>query len=90
MKRKAGRKYLTTREEYNSAKKYDREQFDQFCANIYTEGFRNGAKSVPGVEVEDVMNAIRSVKGIGTKRLEEIRTAVEELFKKEKRGESKE
>ena len=82
MKRKQGRQYMTTRVQYKAAKKYDHRQFDEFCTNIYTEGFADGAASVPGVEIDDVMEAIRMVKGIGGKRLDEIRNVVERLFNK--------
>lgn len=88
-----GNEYHTSRKVYKDVKKYDHQQFDDFCTIVYSEGWKDGSKagqaSVPGVDIEDVMTAIRSVKGIGEKRLEQIRTEVEKLFgerKEEKAG----
>ena len=38
--------YTTTREVYKTVKKYDHQQFDEFCTRIYTNGFNDGKKSV--------------------------------------------
>ena len=81
MKCKKGKQYMTTRAQYKDAKKYDHQQFDLFCTNIYTEGFTDGASSVQGVDVNDVMDAIKTVNGIGEKRLGDIRAAIDILFK---------
>ena len=70
-----------TREMYKSIKKYDRQQFTAFCTDLYGFGFQDGRESVPGVDVETIMEAIRSVKGIGAKRLYAIRDSIEATFK---------
>ena len=41
MKKKASRKYMTTRAQYKAAKSYDHGQFDEFCSNIYIEGCKD-------------------------------------------------
>ena len=82
MKKKPNRKYMTTRTQYKAAKSYDHAQFDAFCTNIYTEGFKDGAKSVQSADVTDVMECIKTVKGIGEKRFVQIEQAVSELFNK--------
>lgn len=71
---------LTSRTIYDAVKKYDRQQFDNFCASIYIQGFDNGRASVPGVDVSKVLEAIGEVKGIGAKKLEDIRERLEGLF----------
>lgn len=76
-----------TREMYKSIKKYDRQQFTAFCTDLYGFGFQDGRESVPGVDVETIMEAIRSVKGIGAKRLYAIRDSIEAVF--EESGEDK-
>lgn len=72
-----------TREMYKSIKKYDRQQFTKFCTDLYGFGFQDGRESVPGVDVETIMEAIRSVKGIGAKRLYAIRDSIEAVFAKD-------
>lgn len=89
MKKKASRKYMTTRAQYKAAKSYDHGQFDEFCSNIYIEGFKDGKNSVQGADLTAVMTAIRTVKGIGDKRLAQIEAIVSTLFEnKESEGEN--
>lgn len=78
--KQTAKKYMTTRNQYKAAKKYDHQQFDDFCASIYQSGYDAGKAAVPGTDIEEVMAAIRQVKGIGEKRLGEIRAAVEKTF----------
>lgn len=80
MKQKANRTYMTTRTQYKDAKKFDHAQFDAFCTKIYTEGYKDGRNSVPGADVNEVMAAIGNIKGIGTKKLEDIRASIETIF----------
>lgn len=89
MKKKASRKYMTTRAQYKAAKSYDHGQFDEFCSNIYIEGFKDGKNSVQGADLTAVMTVIRIVKGIGDKRLAQIEAIVSTLFEnKESEGEN--
>lgn len=71
-----------TREIYKNVKKFDRQQFTGFCTSLYTYGFEDGRDSVPGIEVGDIYEVIASVKGIGPKKLAEIKEAVEKAFGK--------
>lgn len=81
MKRKnSNRKYMTNREQYKNVKRYDHAQFDEFCTIIYTEGYKDGRNSVSGVDVKEIMKVIKTVKGIGEKRLAQIEDAVTVLF----------
>lgn len=85
---KKGEMPVVTREIYKNVKKFDRERFTGFCSDLYKYGFEDGRESVPGIEVEDIYEVIASVKGIGPKKLEEIKVAVEAAFgKKEKKNE---
>jgi hypothetical protein len=79
-KKKPNQKYMTTRTQYKAAKSYDHAQFDAFCTSIYAEGFKDGEKSVQGTDIIEVMGKIKTVKGIGEKRLSQIETAVSVLF----------
>ena len=77
-----------TREMYKSIKKYDRQQFTKFCTDLYGYGFQDGRESVPGVDITAVMKAIENTKGIGAKKLADIRASIEAIF--EGAGENKE
>lgn len=80
---KKGNNYLITRARYKSIKAFDHQQMEQFCTDIYKSGYQDGRESVPGVDVETIMEAIRSVKGIGAKRLYAIRDSIEAVFAKD-------
>ncbi len=90
MKKKPNQKYTVTRERYKAAKSYDHQQFNEFCSNIYTEGFKDGEKSVKGVDVSVVMAAIKTVKGIGEKRLAQIESAISAVMEPSESGEADE
>lgn len=75
--------YLITRARYKAIKAFDHKQMEQFCSDIYKSGYEDGRASVPGVDVETIMEAIRSVKGIGAKRLYAIRDSIEAVFAKD-------
>ena len=79
-KKKGSPRYTTTRDVYKAAKKYDHQQFDQFCSIIYEEGFKDGKRATPGIEARAVLEAIGSVKGVGPVMNEKISKAISELF----------
>ena len=68
------------RKVYKDVKSYDRQQFQKFCNELYMCGVKDGLASA--VDVEQVYEAIKKVKGIGEKRLAEIKTNIEAVFKK--------
>lgn len=72
-----------TRAIYKDIKKYDRQQFTEFCKDLYGYGFEDGRESVPGVEIETVYAAIDGIKGIGLKTSAKVKEALEPLFRKE-------
>lgn len=77
---------LTTRKTYKDIKKCDRQQFDDFCRRLYIQGFENGRDSVPGIDRTRIYDAIAKIKGIGPKKLEEIKACVEAEFEKEEQA----
>lgn len=79
-KRKADGRYRTTREAYKTAKQFDHTQFDDFCTAIYAEGVKDGKSAVPAVGIQEVMAAVKTVKGLGEKRLTLIEAAIAGVF----------
>lgn len=75
--------YLITRARYKSIKAFDHRQMENFCADIYKSGYEDGRASVPGVDIEAIMKAIENTKGIGAKKLADIRASIEAVFAKD-------
>lgn len=75
-KRKADGRYHTTRETYKAAKQLDHTQFDDFCTAVYAEGVRDGKAAVPAVGTQEIMAAVKTVRGLGDKRLALIEAAI--------------
>ena len=77
-----------TREVYKAVKKYDRQQFDMFCTEIYKHGYEDGYeagfKNCPGVDVEKIYEEIAAIKGIGPVKLALIKDRIETAFGGEK------
>lgn len=69
-----------TREVYKGVKKYDRQQFDTFCRELYKNGFDDGRDSVPGIDIDKIYEVIANTKGIGPKKLAEIKENIEAAF----------
>lgn len=90
MKKTNNRRYQTTREVYKTAKKYDHAQFDAFCTNIYTEGWKDGVRAekgaTTGLDYEQVLETIQTAKGVGPKTMDNIKAVLEERYAKAKEG----
>ena len=71
-----------TRTVYKDVKRYDRQQFTDFCTSLYKYGYEDGRDSVPGTGTADIIEAISKVKGIGSKKLGDIRAAIESVFER--------
>lgn len=80
---KSGAGYLLRREDYKRVKKMDRQQFESFCKNLYMTAYKEGRRSVPGIDITEVQKAISETPGIGTKRLEAIMENLNSKFGKE-------
>lgn len=77
---KKGNGYLITRARYKSIKAFDHQQMEQFCTDVYKSGYQDGRESVPGVDIEAIIKAIENTKGIGAKKLADIRASIEAVF----------
>ena len=69
-----------TREVYKGVKKFDRQQFSDFCRDLYTYGYTDGRASVPHVDVEKICEVIAATKGVGVKKVAEIRANLSAAF----------
>lgn len=68
------------RETYKSVKKLDRQQFMNFCKNLYMCGVEDGRESVPGIDATKIYEVIAATKGIGPKKMAEIKANIEAAF----------
>lgn len=69
-----------TRDTYNRVRKFDRRQMQAWAETLYAEGYKDGAASVPGVDAERIYEAVSGIRGIGPKKLQEIRDVVDKLL----------
>ena len=69
-----------TRDIYKGVKKFDRQQFTNFCTDLYRFGFEDGKASAPAVDVEKILEIVAATKGIGPKKLEEIKANLEAVY----------
>lgn len=69
-----------TREIYKGVKKFDRQQFTNFCTDLYKFGFEDGKASVPAIDINKIYEVIASTKGIGPKKLDEIKANLEMVY----------
>lgn len=68
------------RETYKEVKKFDRQQFTGFCRDLYAFGYEDGKASVPAFDMNKLYEAIAATKGIGEKKLEELKYRIEEVM----------
>ena len=95
MKINKNSKFFMRREEYDRVKKMDRKQFDRFCKEIYDIGISVGKKEAQkdrdscGNDITNLYNALISVKGIGSRRAEEVISILKSYESDEGRKEQK-
>lgn len=65
--------YILTRDKYKSIKRYDHHQMEVFCSSIYASGVRDGYDMGKSDAAEEVLQVVAGVKGIGPKKMDEIR-----------------
>lgn len=65
---------------YKQMKNYSYPQFVEFCKNLYQEGFEDGKISVPGADINVVLQAISEIKGIGPKLLNDIQNKLDSII----------
>lgn len=73
----AKKKFELNRKVYQSVKKMDHNQMNNFMQNMYDSGFKDGQASVPSLDINLIEKALLSVKGIGEKKAADIIIAIE-------------
>lgn len=68
---------VINRKEYQAIKKKDHNQMNLYLQEIYKNGYTDGVKSVPGIDITEIKKALLSVKGLGEKRVADILEALE-------------
>lgn len=73
----AKKSFELNRKVYQSVKKMDHNQMNNFMQNMYDSGFKDGQASVPGLDISLIKKALLNVKGIGEKKASDIVVAIE-------------
>lgn len=68
---------VINRKEYQNIRKMDHNQMNLYLQEIYKNGYTDGVKSVPGIDIAGIKKILLSVKGLGEKRVEAILLALE-------------
>lgn len=71
---------------YRGIKQMNATQMGAFLGNVFDEGFEAALKNTNNITMEDLHNAIGTVKGIGDKRMAEIDEAIRKLFEERRNG----
>ena len=72
---------VINRKEYQNIRKMDHNQMNLYLQEIYKNGYTDGVKSVPGIDIAEIKKALLSVKGLGEKRVDAILEALEKELK---------
>ena len=75
---------VINRKEYQAIKKKDHNQMNLYLQEIYKNGYMDGVKSVPGIDIVEIKNVLLSIKGLGEKRVADILEVLEKEMKSEK------
>ena len=68
---------VINRKEYQSIRKMDHNQMNLYLQEIYKNGYTDGVKSVPGIDIAEIKKVLLSIKGLGEKRVADILAALE-------------
>lgn len=68
---------VINRKEYQAIKKKDHNQMNLYLQEIYKNGYMDGVKSVPGIDIVEIKKVLLGIKGLGEKRVEAILVALE-------------
>lgn len=68
---------VINRKEYQGIKKMDHNQMNLYLQEIYKNGYMDGVKAVPGIDIAEIKKTLLSIKGLGEKRVEAILAALE-------------
>lgn len=91
----AGKRPEITRDIYNTVRKYDRRSFEDWADHIYDCGYEDGkAQAVISIKearaaghaagLEAAVGIVAQIKGIGPKKLEEIKAAISKAMEEPK------
>lgn len=70
---------VINRKMYKDIKKYDRNQMNQFCYNLYRQGFRDGAEAGDKADFKiKLIDILSRTKGIGDKTRDKILATLKE------------
>ena len=86
-RKRSAQHYAITRTVYKAIKAYDHLQMEEFLTRVYKNGYEDGQKSVPGIDMKDVLAKLDTVNGIGPSTLKKVTAAIEEQFGGLKNGE---
>lgn len=68
---------VINRKEYQNIRKMDHNQMNLYLQEIYKNGYTDGVKSVPGIDIAEIKKVLLSIKGLGEKKVEAILLALE-------------
>lgn len=68
---------VINRKEYQNIRKMDHNQMNLYLQEIYKNGYTDGVKSVPGIDIVEIKKVLLSIKGLGEKKVEAILLALE-------------
>lgn len=91
-----GKRPEITRDTYNAVRKYDRRSFESWADSIYDFGYEDGktqaVASIKAVResgfkagIENAIQIMATVKGIGPKKQEEIKAAINRVMEEPKK-----
>lgn len=73
-------KNLINRKMYKEIKKYDRQEMERFLANIYKQGFDDGAEAGNNADFKiKLVQVLQNTKGVGEKTIEKVLATVKEM-----------
>ncbi len=73
-------KNLINRKMYKEIKKYDRQEMERFLANIYKQGFEDGAEAGDNADFKiKLVQVLQNTKGVGEKTIEKVLATVKEM-----------
>ena len=75
----AKKKYFLDATTFRKIKSLDFSEMNAWLKAFYEMAYQDGVDSVPGADIKDVLKAIGEIKGIGTKRMEAIKEALDRL-----------
>lgn len=68
------------REQYKRIKRMDHKQMEGFIYKAYNEGYADGKTAAePQIKMSDIASALMEIKGVGTKKAEEIMAKLNNL-----------